>query len=163
MADNEFIGSALYATWISASPAGTVTLNTEFRNFTYRPSLSFVDATAGADANTRRIAHMKDGQLTCSHLMQNDLEEQMSKEGKKITNRFSPGYCGWNVSEQHKLFSLLPGNFCGIRLTESALMDPVKSVSGIIGIGPDVRRMPYTCSLCDMKNCIYRRKEGGSA
>ena len=73
MADNEFIGSALYATWISASPAGTVTLNTEFRNFTYRPSLSFVDATAGADANTRRLPHMKDGQLTCSHLMQNDL------------------------------------------------------------------------------------------
>lgn len=73
MADNEFVGSALYVQWISTTPAGTVTLNTEFRNFDYRPSLSFVDATAGADTATRRIAHMKDGQLTVTHLMQNDL------------------------------------------------------------------------------------------
>lgn len=72
MADNEFVGSALYATWISASPAGTVVLNTEFRNFNYRPSLSFVEATAGADTAIRRLPHMKDGQLTVTHLMQSD-------------------------------------------------------------------------------------------
>ncbi|MCK7538940.1 MAG: hypothetical protein MZV63_52410 [Marinilabiliales bacterium] len=47
-----------------------------------------------------------------------------------ITNRFSPGYCGWDVAEQHKLFSFFKDNFCGITLTESALMNPVKSVSG---------------------------------
>jgi hypothetical protein len=73
MADNEFVGSALYAQWISTTPAGTVLLNTEFRNFNYAPSLSFVDATAGADAYTRRLAHMKDGQVTVTHLMQSDL------------------------------------------------------------------------------------------
>ena len=73
MADNEFVGSALYAQWISTTPAGTVLLATEFRNFNYRPSLSFIDATAGADAATRRLAHMKDGQVTVSHLMQSDL------------------------------------------------------------------------------------------
>jgi hypothetical protein len=73
MADNEFVGSALYAQWISTTPAGTVLLATEFRNFNYAPSLSFVDATAGADAATRRLAHMKDGQVTVTHLMQSDL------------------------------------------------------------------------------------------
>jgi len=88
--------------------------------------------------------------------MQGELEKSILSEGKKITNRYSPGYCGWTVSEQHKLFRLLPDNFCGIRLTESALMDPVKSISGIIGIGESVRYNPYRCSLCDMKNCAYR-------
>ncbi|NSW95142.1 MAG: methionine synthase, partial [Bacteroidales bacterium] len=89
--------------------------------------------------------------------MQEDLERRLAAEGLNITNRFSPGYCGWDVAEQHKLFSLLPGNFCKIRLTESALMDPIKSVSGIIGAGLHVKRRPYTCNFCDMKDCIYRR------
>jgi hypothetical protein len=89
-------------------------------------------------------------------LMQDELLVSVSQSGHKITNRYSPGYCGWSVAEQHKLFQLLPDNFCGIRLTESALMDPVKSVSGIIGIGEHVRYYKYTCSYCDMKDCTYR-------
>ena len=76
---------------------------------------------------------------------------------KRITNRYSPGYCGWQVAEQHKLFQLIPDNYCGIRLTESALMDPVKSVSGIIGIGENVKINPYTCRMCDMPDCVYRK------
>jgi hypothetical protein len=95
-------------------------------------------------------------------LMQDDLERSAAESGLKITNRYSPGYCGWNVSEQHKLFSLIPYNYCGIRLTESALMDPVKSVSGIIGIGPNVKSNPYTCKMCDMKDCVYRKIKGGT-
>jgi hypothetical protein len=90
-------------------------------------------------------------------LMQNELEKEMISSGKKITNRYSPGYCGWDVAEQHKLFQLVPDNFCGIRLTESALMDPVKSVSGFIGIGENVKYNPYTCGMCGMKDCIYRK------
>ena len=90
-------------------------------------------------------------------LMQYELEKSAITSGKKITNRYSPGYCGWNVREQHKLFQLLPYNYCGIRLTESALMDPEKSVSGIIGIGETVKSNPYTCQMCDMKDCIYRK------
>lgn len=75
------------------------------------------------------------------------------------TNRFSPGYCGWHVSEQHKLFALMPAaEPCGVRLTPSALMLPIKSVSGIIGLGPDVRHMEYTCGLCDYKQCYKRRR-----
>jgi hypothetical protein len=91
-------------------------------------------------------------------IMQNELEKEVFQSGKKITNRYSPGYCSWNVSEQHKLFQMVPDNFCGIKLTESALMDPVKSISGFIGIGTNVKFNPYTCSLCDMKDCLYRKK-----
>lgn len=90
-------------------------------------------------------------------LMQKELEKAAISTGKKITNRYSPGYCGWDVAEQHKLFQLVPYNYCGIRLTPSALMDPVKSVSGIIGIGEKVKSNPYTCNLCDLKDCIYRK------
>jgi hypothetical protein len=90
-------------------------------------------------------------------LMQERLKITMAAAGNKITNRYSPGYCGWDVAEQHKLFQLFPDNYCGIRLTESALMDPVKSVSGIIGIGENVKMNPDTCSLCELTDCIYRK------
>jgi hypothetical protein len=84
------------------------------------------------------------------------LEKEMKAEGLKVTNGYSPGHCGWDVAEQHKLFNLVPGDFCKIRLTESALMDPVKSVSGVIGIGENVKYYPYVCDLCSLKDCFYR-------
>jgi cobalamin-dependent methionine synthase I len=90
-------------------------------------------------------------------LMQSDMEKNLHGSGYKITNRYSPGYCGWNVAEQHKLFQLIPENYCGINLTESALMDPVKSISGFIGIGKDVKNNPYTCRMCSQDDCVYRR------
>jgi hypothetical protein len=47
MADNEYAGSAMYLAWIYSG--GTVTLQTEFRQFNWSPTLNFIDATAGAD------------------------------------------------------------------------------------------------------------------
>lgn len=75
------------------------------------------------------------------------------------TNRFSPGYCSWDVSEQHKLFKLYPEGFCNVTLLPSALMIPRKSVSGIIGIGPGLIREPYKCFLCNSVNCVKRKKQ----
>jgi hypothetical protein len=81
--------------------------------------------------------------------------------GQLTTNRYSPGYCQWSVAGQHQLFSFFPENCCGISLTGSALMNPVKSVSGIVGIGKEVRFREYTCDLCGLTDCFYRnsRKE----
>ncbi len=93
------------------------------------------------------------------NLMQNELEKKMEKQGYHLSNRYSPGYCGWLVQEQQKLFTLFPENFCGITLSESSLMIPIKSVSGVIGIGADIKKMTYDCKMCDMENCIYRDKK----
>ena len=100
---------------------------------------------------------------TAIEAIQQKLSDEMQQTGLKITNRYSPGYCGWATFEQHKLFSLLPKESCGIRLTESALMLPIKSVSGFIGIGANVRFNPYTCRLCDATFCVYRKVVGKRA
>lgn len=92
--------------------------------------------------------------------IQDALERHLAARGLRITNRYSPGYCEWHVSEQQKLFRLLPPGYCGVSLTDTSLMRPVKSVSGFIGVGPQVRRVPYTCSLCDLQDCLYRRLAG---
>lgn len=73
-----------------------------------------------------------------------------------ITNRFSPGYCTWNVIEQFKLFEFFPDNSCGITLTNGGLMSPIKSVSGIVGIGKDVSFKNYSCEICNFKECQLR-------
>lgn len=91
--------------------------------------------------------------------VQEKLAKDMREKGLTITNRYSPGYCGWQVQEQQKLFRLLPEGLCDINLNESSLMQPVKSVSGIIGIGSEVRFNSYTCKICDMKDCIYRNRK----
>jgi hypothetical protein len=91
--------------------------------------------------------------------MQDDLAGKMGKDGFKITNRYSPGDCGWPVTDQQKLFSLFPENFCGITLSESSLMHPIKSISGIIGIGKEVKKTAYACDLCEMETCVYRYRK----
>lgn len=138
-------------------------------------SVALFLCTAGREIGSKSRKEMREGDLlkgylydvvgsgiveAAADLMQESLEASVADEKRRITNRYSPGYCGWDVAEQHKLFRLIPYNFCGIRLTPSALMDPVKSVSGFIGIGEKVKRLPYTCNLCDMKDCIYRRGRG---
>jgi hypothetical protein len=129
-------------------------------------------STAGPETGILGKKAMQDGDLlrgyiydvvgseiveAAADLMQQDLELAMMGEDLKITNRYSPGYCGWNVAEQHNLFSIINENYCGIKLTPSALMDPVKSASGIIGAGKNVKYNPYTCRMCNQADCVYRR------
>lgn len=94
----------------------------------------------------------------CADRMEEVLQESIDKLGWHHTNRFSPGYCGWHVSQQQRLFPLFHGETCGVTLTVSSLMVPIKSVSGIIGLGKDVRHLDYTCGLCDFKQCYKRKK-----
>ena len=90
--------------------------------------------------------------------IENKIVSMAKIENKKCSNRYSPGYCGWNVSEQHKLFSFFPENFCGISLTETALMKPHKSVSGIIGISETIIRRDYPCDVCNVSHCYKNIK-----
>jgi hypothetical protein len=87
------------------------------------------------------------------------MEKLLEKEiaGYRHTHRFSPGYCGWLLTEQKQLFRLLGGNPSGITLSESYLMTPVKSISGIIGIGKEVNEKQYGCHFCELETC-YKKK-----
>lgn len=93
----------------------------------------------------------------CADALERQLQANIDKLAWQRTNRFSPGYCGWPVSEQQALFPLFGGHTCGVSLTEGSLMVPLKSVSGIIGLGIDVTRRDYVCQLCDFDKC-YKRK-----
>lgn len=92
-----------------------------------------------------------------SERMMEWLETQLAPANWAISDSYSPGYCNWDVAEQQKLFSFFPPGFLGITLLPSSLMNPVKSISGVIGAGPGVKRTGYRCHICTNKTCIYRR------
>ena len=91
--------------------------------------------------------------------MEESLQMSIDKLGWKHTNRFSPGYCSWHVSQQQLLFPLFgTPEPCGVHLSDSSLMTPIKSVSGVIGVGPNVRHLDYTCGLCNFEKCFKKRR-----
>jgi len=77
----------------------------------------------------------------------------------RVTNRVSPGYAGWPTEEQRALFALCPGEPIGVALNEACVMTPEKSISFLVGIGPEARVDHYfsQCRRCWMAQCAYRR------
>jgi len=77
-----------------------------------------------------------------------------------VALRYSPGYCGWDVSGQKRLFAYLQPAVIGLTLTESCLMQPLKSVSGVLIAGPrTIHRFRPTydfCERCEDRTCRHR-------
>lgn len=77
---------------------------------------------------------------------------------RTLSMPYSPGYCNWDIREQHLLFSLFPEKPCGVILSDSSLMTPEKSVSGFFALGENLQRQPYHCQICKNTKCYKRRK-----
>jgi hypothetical protein len=76
---------------------------------------------------------------------------------------YSPGYCGWHISGQKKLFASLKPRKIGISLNEGFLMTPLKSVSGVL-VGGKREIHLFTpnysfCKSCKTHSCLPRMKE----
>jgi hypothetical protein len=86
------------------------------------------------------------------------IDEIAATEGLKTSCRASPGYGDWDVKEQRALFALVPAGRIGVRLTESSMMVPRKSVSFAVHIAEEPVRLRSegSCRNCDMESCPYR-------
>jgi cobalamin-dependent methionine synthase I len=84
--------------------------------------------------------------------------DMAAKRGLRSRPRFSPGYGKWMLSEQAIVFDLLPADRIGVRLTESFMMIPRKSVSFAVRfseVDDDIPTNP--CDNCGLKNCRMRK------
>lgn len=86
------------------------------------------------------------------------LVNRVKKEKKGITGMLSPGHSDWDLTQQRLLFSLIDASAIGVSLTDSCLMVPIKSISGIYGIGDNipVSKSSHNCDMCPIKNCFMR-------
>ena len=87
------------------------------------------------------------------------LWDHEAREGEAVTAPFSPGFCGLPLQQQKTLFSIVDGSRIQVSLLPSMMMKPIKSVSGLVGIGPadaiDAHGVP--CEHCSIDRCVIRR------
>jgi len=100
--------------------------------------------TVVAEAVAERIFEELRGQLPAS---------------ETLTLPYSPGYCGMPLTEQRTLFGLVDAAGIGVELLPTLIMRPVKSVSGIIGMGPaeSITAQGTPCDRCLLESCRMRR------
>ena len=111
------------------------------------PLAAMLDSV-GSGAVESLAAHVND--LLC---------QQGIGRGVRVTNRISPGYGGWDVTEQLLLFHFVGGAPIEVALNDACFMTPEKTLTLLVGAGPDARvdHDVSQCARCGMAGCAYRR------
>ena len=97
-------------------------------------------------------------------LIQDNILQQMSKEGKSLTMRYRPGYGDLDISANKDILQVLDAHKrIGVTVTNTGIMIPRKSVVALIGItNKKIAKVKRTCENCSNRfNCEYRRKADG--
>jgi hypothetical protein len=92
--------------------------------------------------------------------VENRIREDLTGQGWKVSRRYAPGYCGWDLKAQRDLLGFFP-NTLSIKLTEACLMLPEKSLSFVCLLNKtgDFSNIKLgNCKRCKQDNCLYRRQ-----
>jgi len=119
------------------------------------PALAYMLDAAASDGAEKAADY-----LEAYYYNNTPLPDDASVPGKIL--RYCPGYCGWHISGQGKLFDYLHPEEIGITLRPSFLMEPLKSVSGVFIIGsPEIHifKPKYSfCRECTSHSCLDRQR-----
>jgi len=133
--------------------------------------------TAGTAIGEAALAAKKNGQMMRSMfyetfgnyvvgMMREEMvvmfEEEIKSQGLHISTMLSPGESTWPINQQAELFTLVDASKIGVRLTETMMMDPVKSTSMAMGFGknPLGSEGATNCDYCTMKDTCPASKAG---
>ena len=85
--------------------------------------------------------------------------EEMAREKRFLRPRFSPGYGDFDIHYQEPVMRMLDcAKQIGLSMTDGYMMTPSKSVTAVIGAGPDRPGcVPEGCESCRKTDCPYRR------
>jgi len=90
-----------------------------------------------------------------------------ARDGLIAVPHYSPGYAGWNVADQHRLWALIAGDGAApgpepLEVLPSGMLRPKKSQLAVLGLTARTaaalaapRLVP--CQLCGFAPCQYRR------
>jgi hypothetical protein len=90
-------------------------------------------------------------------------EERAAGRGWGVSPALSPGgLVGWPVQGQRELCALLPLADIGVRLNQYCVLEPHKSVSLVVGLGPgyDSHEVGSVCRYCALRDTCWRRRGG---
>ena len=92
--------------------------------------------------------------------VQNEIENNILKNGQYLTFRYSPGYGDLSIEKNTEILTILNGQKeIGLTITNSGIMIPRKSVIAIIGISDKKEEEDKTsCSTCKKKStCKFKK------
>ncbi|MFN2227170.1 MAG: hypothetical protein ACK2UY_12700 [Anaerolineae bacterium] len=92
-------------------------------------------------------------------------EEAAAAEGWGVSPALSPGsLVGWPLTGQRALCGLLPLADVGVRLNGYCVLEPHKSFSSLIGLGPGFHsgKVGSVCKFCALQDTCWRRREDPS-
>jgi len=82
-----------------------------------------------------------------------------------VSPSLSPGsLVGWSLRGQRELCTLLPLEQIGVRLNDHYILEPHKSASGLVALGPgyDTAQVGSVCKYCALQKTCWRRREDPS-
>ena len=91
------------------------------------------------------------------------IKQDISSKGYSMRWRFSPGYDDWSLSQQLEIYNLSGAESIGIRLSDSMMMIPRKSITALIGLYKKEVNDKYIevknkCKNCNKNNCPNRQQ-----
>lgn len=89
------------------------------------------------------------------------IKEDVETKGLFISSPLAPGFRGFPVEEQGKIFKLARGKDIGMRLTTGLMLYPRKSLSLVMGVSdrPFVKTEKSFCFYCDSyEKCQYNHR-----
>jgi hypothetical protein len=90
----------------------------------------------------------------------NSIQQEKPASAKTKVQYYSPGHCGWHISGQEKIFQALHPEEIGITINERWVMQPIKSISGVLVVGDlEIHRFPPAfsfCKQCKEHKCVKR-------
>jgi hypothetical protein len=87
------------------------------------------------------------------------IAREAASRGYEVSSPINPGMPGLPIAKQRQLLKLVPAGKIGVSLTSSGIMVPRKSVSMVMGIGPQMAKWTRAevCARCHLKKtCPYR-------
>jgi hypothetical protein len=92
-------------------------------------------------------------------------EETAETQGWGVSAALSPGsLVGWSLRGQKAVCALLPLHEIGVRLNSHYVLEPHKSFSAVIGLGPgyDSNKVGSVCKYCALRKTCWRRREAST-
>lgn len=86
--------------------------------------------------------------------------QEAKEQNFQITKCFSPGSGDWDISQQTNIFQIIPIDKIGVKLTESYMMVPKKSLSWVMGLGKNIKiayKADNSCQICQAIDCQFRK------
>jgi len=86
--------------------------------------------------------------------------KEAKEQHLQATKHFTPGTTEWDISQQKNLFKIIPASKIGVKLSNSFMMTPKKTLSWAIGIGDNIitsSKEDDSCQICQAINCQFRK------